>query len=121
MVWATLIEDSPFAERPLSDKTKKGTGGEEQLLTDDRVKQPRKFKVVLLNDDYTSMEFVIHVLQSVFRHGQASATRVMLHIHRTGVGVAGVYTREIAETRLGQVHGLAREAGHPLQCVMEPE
>lgn len=105
----------------MSDQTKKGAGGQEQLLTDDRVKQPRKFKVILLNDDYTSMEFVIHVLQKVFRHGQASATRVMLHIHRTGLGVAGVYTREIAETRLGQVHGMAREAGHPLQCVMEPE
>ena len=105
----------------MSDKTKKGGGEQEQLLTRDRVKPPRKFKVILLNDDYTSMEFVVHVLQTVFRHGQASATRVMLHIHRTGVGVAGVYTREIAETRLGQVHGLARDAGHPLQCVMEPE
>ena len=105
----------------MSDKTKKGGGEQEQLLTRDRVKPPRKFKVILLNDDYTSMEFVVHILQTVFRHGQASATRVMLHIHRTGVGVAGVYTREIAETRLGQVHGLARDAGHPLQCVMEPE
>ena len=91
----------------------KGCWRQEQLLTDDHVKQPRKFKVILLNDDYTSMEFVIHVLQKVFRHGQASATRVMLHIHRTGLGVAGVYTREIAETRLDKYTAwLERRATH---------
>jgi ATP-dependent Clp protease adaptor protein ClpS len=76
---------------------------------------------MLLNDHYTTMEFVVFVLINVFRHTQASATRVMLHIHNTGVGVAGVYTKEVAETRIEQVQQLARESGHPLQATMEPD
>ncbi|MEQ1569794.1 MAG: ATP-dependent Clp protease adapter ClpS [Myxococcota bacterium] len=91
------------------------------VVTRDRPEEPKKFKVILLNDDYTSMEFVVWVLMNVFRHSQASATRVMLHIHNSGVGVAGIYSREVAETRVAQVHEVAREAGHPLQCTMEPE
>lgn len=84
-------------------------------------KKPKKFKVVLLNDDYTSMEFVVGVLIHVFRHTPPAATRIMLRIHQTGQGVAGVYSQEIAETRMATVQELANEAGHPLQCVMEPE
>lgn len=84
-------------------------------------KKPPMYKVLLHNDDYTTMEFVVMVLRRVFRHSQASATRVMLHIHNNGVGVAGIYTREVAETRIQQVHNLAAEWGHPLQCTMEPE
>lgn len=101
----------------------KQTRREEQgdTLTREKIEKPRKYKVLLLNDDYTTMEFVVHVLQTVFRLSQAQSTRVMLHIHRNGVGVAGVYTREIAETRVAQVHQLASESGHPLQCTMEPE
>lgn len=93
--------------------------GETQTL--ERTKKPRKYKVLLHNDDYTSMEFVVYILTQVFKHGPASATRVMLQTHRTGIGVAGVYTREIAETRVTQVTEIAREHGHPLQCTMEPE
>lgn len=101
----------------------KQTRREEQgdTLTRERVEKPKKYKVLLLNDDYTTMEFVVFVLQKVFHHSQASATRIMLHIHNGGVGVAGIYTREVAETRVAQVQHLAREAGHPLQCTMEPE
>ncbi len=95
--------------------------GEVQTKPQDKVKIPRKYKVLIHNDDYTTMEFVVWVLQNVFHHTPASATRVMLHVHRTGVGVAGIYTRDIAETRIEQVLKLAREAGHPLQCTMEPE
>lgn len=93
----------------------------EETLVREKVEKPRKWKVCLLNDNYTTMEFVVFILQDIFHHSSASATRVMLHIHQSGVGVAGVYTREIAETRVDQVHELAREAGHPLQCTMEPE
>ncbi len=103
----------------MSKRTRHDEQGE--TLTRERIEKPRRYKVLLLNDDYTTMEFVVHVLRTVFHHSQAQATRIMLHIHRNGVGVAGVYTREIAETRVAQVHQLASEAGHPLQCTMEPE
>ncbi|MFT4627421.1 MAG: ATP-dependent Clp protease adaptor protein ClpS [Myxococcota bacterium] len=105
-----------MADRTRRDREEKG-----DTLTRDRVQEPRKYKVVLLNDDYTTMEFVVMVLTKVFRHTAASATRVMLHIHNKGVGVAGIYTREVAETRVAQVAKLARDQGHPLQCTMEPE
>jgi ATP-dependent Clp protease adaptor protein ClpS len=94
---------------------------QEEVLERDRTKKPRKYKVILLNDDYTTMEFVVWVLTAVFHHSQASATRVMLHIHNHGTGVAGIYSREVAETRIAQVQQVAREQGHPLQCTMEPE
>ena len=103
----------------MSKRTRRDEQGE--TLTRERIEKPPKYKVLLLNDDYTTMEFVVHVLRTVFHHSQAQATRIMLHIHRNGVGVAGVYTREIAETRVAQVQQLASEAGHPLQCTMEPE
>lgn len=103
----------------MSDRTRRDE--QEDVLTKEKTEEPKKFKVMLLNDDYTTMEFVVYVLINVFRHTQASATRIMLHIHHSGVGVAGVYTREVAETRIAQVAELALEAGHPLQCTMEPE
>jgi len=103
----------------VSERTRRDEQGE--TLTRDRVQKPKKYKVLLLNDDYTSMEFVVFILRRVFHHSQAAATRVMLHVHNTGVGVAGIYTREVAETRVAQVHQMASEAGHPLQCTMEPE
>jgi ATP-dependent Clp protease adaptor protein ClpS len=93
----------------------------EDTLTRERTEEPKRFKVLLLNDDYTTMEFVVWVLMNVFRHSQAAATRIMLHIHNSGLGVAGIYSREVAETRIAQVHHVAKEAGHPLQCTMEPE
>ena len=89
--------------------------------TEPKVQIPRKYKVLLHNDDYTTMEFVVWVLQSVFHHTPAGSTRIMLNIHRTGIGVAGVYGRDVAETRVEQVLMLAKDAGHPLQCTMEPE
>lgn len=93
----------------------------DEVLTRTRVDKPPKYKVLIFNDDFTSMEFVVQVLMTVFRHTTASATRLMLQIHRSGVGIAGVYTREIAEARVEQTLQLAREAGHPLQCTMEQE
>ena len=103
----------------MSKRTRKDE--QENLLTRERVKKPQKYKVILVNDDYTAMEFVVYVLTKIFHHSSAQATRIMLHIHNSGIGVAGVYTREVAETRVAQVHKIARESGHPLQCTMEPE
>jgi ATP-dependent Clp protease adaptor protein ClpS len=87
----------------------------------EKTEKPRMYKVIFHNDDYTSMEFVVFVLKDVFRHSDAAATRIMLHIHRTGIGVAGIFTREIAETKVEKTMELAREAGYPLQLTMEPE
>jgi ATP-dependent Clp protease adaptor protein ClpS len=103
----------------MSERTRREE--KEDTLTRERTEEPKKYKVILLNDDYTSMEFVVWVLMTIFRHSQAAATRIMLHIHNSGIGVAGIYSREVAETRIAQVHEVAREAGHPLQCTMEPE
>ncbi len=86
-----------------------------------RTKKPRLYKVILLNDDYTPMEFVIAVLEKFFRKSREDATRIMLHVHQKGVGVCGVYTYEIAETKVTQVMAFAEQHEHPLQCTMEKE
>ena len=83
------------------------------------VKQPPLFRVVLLNDDYTPMEFVVVVLQSFFAMNREKATQVMLKVHREGMGVCGVYPRDVATTKVEQVISYARKHQHPLQCVME--
>ncbi|MFQ5994264.1 MAG: ATP-dependent Clp protease adapter ClpS [Acidiferrobacterales bacterium] len=85
-----------------------------------KVKKPDLYKVILLNDDYTPMEFVVVVLQKFFRKGREEATRIMLHVHHKGIGICGVYTREIAETKVKQVMQCARDNKHPLQCTTEP-
>ena len=84
-------------------------------------KRPNLYRVLLLNDDYTPMEFVIHVVESFFQKNREEATRIMLHVHQKGVGVCGVYTFEVAETKVAQVMDLARRNEHPLQCTMEKE
>jgi ATP-dependent Clp protease adaptor protein ClpS len=84
-----------------------------------KVKPPPLFKVVLLNDDYTPMEFVVVVLQTFFAMTREKATQVMLKVHREGMGVCGVYPRDIATTKVEQVGSYARKHQHPLQCVME--
>lgn len=95
------------------------TGGQTDTKT--RVDKPRMFKVLLHNDDYTSMEFVVEVLMVVFRKTRVEATRVMLLVHNSGIGVAGVYTREVAEARAAQAMDMARGAGFPLLVTTEPE
>lgn len=84
-----------------------------------KLKKPPLYRVVMLNDDYTPMEFVVHVLERFFSKTREEATRIMLHVHRRGVGVCGVYTYEVAETKVTQVMDFARKHQHPLQCVME--
>lgn len=86
-----------------------------------KLQKPRLYKVILLNDDYTTMEFVVDVLERFFRMGREKATQVMLHVHTRGRGVCGVFTRDVAETRVQQVMAYARDKQQPLQCVMEPE
>ena len=84
-------------------------------------KKPSMYKVLMLNDDYTPMEFVVHVLERFFQKSRDQATQIMLHVHRRGVGVCGVYTYEVAETKVTQVMDLARQNQHPLQCTIEKE
>ena len=84
-----------------------------------KVKKPSLYRVLLLNDDYTPMEFVIHTLERFFQKDREAATRIMLQVHNHGVGECGVYTYEVAETKVTQVMDFAREHQHPLQCVME--
>jgi ATP-dependent Clp protease adaptor protein ClpS len=96
---------------------------EEQLSSDtrDEVREPPLYRVLLHNDDYTTMEFVVEILVSVFRKSMTDATRIMLNVHQNGVGVCGVYTFEVAETKVETVQALARENGFPLKCSMEKD
>ena len=96
---------------------------ESDVISQSTVKtaEPPMFKVLLLNDDYTSMEFVVEVLMYVFQKSAEASTRIMLNVHRQGVGLCGVYTYEIAETKVEQVHSLARQKGFPLKCIMEKD
>jgi ATP-dependent Clp protease adaptor protein ClpS len=86
-----------------------------------KTKKPAMYKVLLLNDDYTPMEFVVHILERFFGKSTEEANRIMLHVHRRGVGVCGVYTYEIAETKVKQVMDFAQRHQHPLQCTLEKE
>jgi ATP-dependent Clp protease adaptor protein ClpS len=86
-----------------------------------KTRKPPLYKCILLNDDYTPMEFVVEILKSVFHKSQADATRIMLHVHQNGMGVAGVFPYEIAETKVRTVEELAKEHQFPLKCVMEKE
>jgi ATP-dependent Clp protease adaptor protein ClpS len=85
------------------------------------VKRPTLYKVLLLNDDYTTMEFVVFILETIFHHGPESAYEIMMHVHKAGVGVAGLFPYEIAEAKMNEVHAMARENEFPLQCTIEPE
>ena len=96
-----------------------GTGLGVATRTRTRTKQPTPYKVLMLNDDYTPMEFVVAVLQQFFRMSIEDATRVMLHVHQRGVGVCGVFSYEVAETKVTQVMDYARQNQHPLQCTLE--
>jgi ATP-dependent Clp protease adaptor protein ClpS len=96
---------------------------EGEVLSDtrDEVTEPPMYRVLLLNDDYTTMEFVVEILMAVFKKTAREATRIMLNVHNSGVGLCGVYSYEIAETKVDTVHAIAKEHGFPLKCTMEKE
>jgi ATP-dependent Clp protease adaptor protein ClpS len=86
-----------------------------------RLKRPPLYRVMLLNDDYTTMEFVVQVLRAIFHHSEEKAAQIMMHVHQKGAGICGIYTREVAESKVEQVRQYAEQNEHPLQCTMEPE
>ena len=122
-------EDDPSLPPP--DKGgQDGNGGSDQenerqtgllLKPRPKTKKPSMYKVLLLNDDYTPMEFVVHILERFFNKNRQEATDIMLHVHRRGVGICGIFTYEVAETKVAQVMDFARANEQPLQCTMEKE
>ena len=87
----------------------------------DTTQSPKMYRVLLLNDDYTTMEFVVQILMQVFHHSEENAMKIMLHVHHRGVGVAGIFTYEVAETKVSKVRELAQRNEFPLRCTMEPQ
>jgi ATP-dependent Clp protease adaptor protein ClpS len=107
----------------MADRMSEGPASGEAIETKERLKtkKPYLYRVFLLNDDYTTMDFVVFILEKVFRKAPAEATQIMLHVHKKGIGLAGIYTREIAETKVAEVQELARANEFPLKCTMEKE
>jgi ATP-dependent Clp protease adaptor protein ClpS len=108
----------------MSDNGKRGEEGPGTgvvVKAKPKTKKPSMYKVLMLNDDYTPMEFVVHILERFFAKSRQEATRIMLHVHRRGVGICGVYTYEVAETKVTQVMDFARQHQHPLQCTLEKD
>ena len=116
-----LMSDSPFgmADERKGDEGDGDTGLGVATRTRTRTKTPSPYKVLMLNDDYTPMEFVVHVLQRYFKMDLEDATRVMLAVHQRGVGVCGIFSYEVAESKVQQVIDYARQNQHPLQCTLE--
>ena len=111
-------------EPKMSDNGKRGEEGPGTgvvVKAKPKTKKPSMYKVLMLNDDYTPMEFVVHILERFFNKNRQEATRIMLHVHRRGVGICGVYTYEVAETKVTQVMDFARQHQHPLQCTLEKD
>jgi ATP-dependent Clp protease adaptor protein ClpS len=92
-----------------------------EVQSEKKVKEPSMYRVLLHNDDYTTMEFVVDVLAHIFHKTIEDATRIMLNVHEKGIGVCGVYTFEVAETKVDTVHSIARDHGFPLKCSMEKD
>ena len=114
-----MLFSTTMGDRSRWDDESAGAATDTRTRTERRLKKPKMYKVLLLNDDYTTMEFVVFVLQTIFHRSETDAMQIMLHVHQNGVGVAGVYTREVAESRVAQVEGLARSHEFPLRCNME--
>ena len=123
-VWQTTVSGQPPRE-PDSDKPQFPEDDDLQasvvVRPKPKTRKPSMYKVLMLNDDYTPMEFVVHVLERFFSKTRDEATTVMLHVHQRGVGVCGVFTYEVAESKVTQVMDLARQNQHPLQCTIEKD
>jgi ATP-dependent Clp protease adaptor protein ClpS len=116
--------EATTAQPEMSDNGKRGEEGPNTgviVRAKPKTKKPAMYKVLMLNDDYTPMEFVVHILERFFSKNRQEATRIMLHVHRRGVGICGVYTYEVAETKVTQVMDFARQHQHPLQCTLEKD
>lgn len=111
--------DNTMSVRASYKDDDEGSGTVVATRTKTITKRPSLYRVLLLNDDYTPMEFVIHVVENFFQKNREEATRIMLHVHHHGVGECGIYSYEVAETKVTQVMDFARKHQHPLQCVME--
>lgn len=109
----------PDTFNPTQGPRDNGIATEEKPSQQNKFELPSMYKVLLLNDDYTPMEFVVRILEKFFHKPHAEATQIMLHVHHRGVGVCGVYTREIAETKVVKVTDFAERSEHPLRCTME--
>lgn len=129
--WKVIVIDAGFYSNwyfnwHMSDdkEDKQGDDGGQTgvvIKTKPKTRKPAMYKVLMLNDDYTPMEFVVHVLERYFSKNREEATQIMLHVHTRGVGICGVFTYEVAETKVTQVMDLARQNQHPLQCTIEKE
>jgi ATP-dependent Clp protease adaptor protein ClpS len=121
--WSALAAGAASALRMSNDENRTGSigGPATSVITKvkPKTKRPNLYRVLILNDDYTPMEFVVHVLEKFFQKDVEAATKIMLHVHHHGIGECGVFTYEIAETKVTQVMDFARKHQHPLQCVME--
>ena len=118
--WFLQPASGPLTPQMGPEDDKNGEGGSGTLLlTRTKTKKPNLYRVLLLNDDYTPMEFVVHVLERFFNKSIEEATEIMLHVHQNGVGQCGVFTYEVAETKVTMVMDFARKHQHPLKCVME--
>jgi ATP-dependent Clp protease adaptor protein ClpS len=114
-----LMAEPPRGAGRSRDAGDDGSGTAVISKTAPKTKRPNMYRVLLLNDDYTPMEFVIHVLERFFNKSREGATQIMLHVHNHGIGECGVFTYEVAETKVTQVMDFARKNQHPLQCIME--
>jgi len=109
-----------MSERNMSEKTDNQNEGSLALQeAKPKLKRPPLYKVILINDDYTPMEFVVHILEIFFSRDRETATRIMLEVHTLGKGICGIYTHEIAESKVSQVNDYSRDNEHPLLCTME--
>ena len=117
--WPAIRLEGEDEDTPGGSDHNGGTDTGVIVQTKPKTKKPAMYKVIMLNDDYTPMEFVVLVLERFFNKNQEEATRIMLHVHQKGVGVCGVFTYEVAETKVQQVMDLAKQHQHPLQCTLE--
>ncbi len=116
-----MSDNGVMSKSEIISSTRTDQDGEIAIVEKTKVKPPKKYKVILHNDDYTTMEFVIFVLQNVFHKTMDEAESIMMEVHVKGAGVCGIYSKEIAETKSQKVLNLAKANNHPLECTIEPE